>query len=527
MTSDNDASTLCLQKKKTPTLTASEGLQDKKDEDEKHEEIDDEHSNVSGWTPLVVLGGVTCCFGSALPAGFNIGVMNNPAEIMQAFCNASFQQRYDVHLDETELNIIWGAVVSIFLIGGVTGSLLASWIADKYGRRGALAIGNLCGIVGAILFLLVPTLNSVEVLMLGRLMVGLSGGIATSVLPTYVTEIAPLKQRGAVGVLCQLGITVGVFFGQVAGLQTVLGTVDHWHLMLASFAPLCVISLIILRILPESPKYLYITRRKEDTAIQELRRLRNVNVTLLQKEIRDLREEATARTTMDTWTMRRVLSDPSVRLPLLLVSSLQLGQQLSGINAVFYYSNIIFKKSNLDATGAQYATLGTGLINIGMAVISVWMMSRFGRRLLFLSSSIASVVCLVVLCGSLKAIDSATFMPWLCTIAVLAYVLFYGIGLGPIPYFIGSELFEVGPRPAAMSLGSVCNWGGNFIVGMLFPPLETIMGPLVFLLFAISTTLVGLFARHYLPETRGVDTSLTAFRLSRGLNSRRQDIESS
>ncbi|XP_063974477.1 solute carrier family 2, facilitated glucose transporter member 1-like isoform X2 [Diachasmimorpha longicaudata] len=502
-------------------------LSNRKDEDEKYEEIEDEASTARAWTPLVVLGGITCCFGSALPAGFNIGVMNNPAEIMQAFCNSSFQQRYAVQLDKTELNIIWGAVVSIFLIGGVTGSLLASWIADKYGRRGALAIGNICGIIGAILFLLAPTLNSVEVLMLGRLMVGLSGGIATSVLPTYVTEIAPLRQRGAVGVLCQLGITVGVFFGQVAGLQAVLGTAEHWHLMLACFAPLCAISLIILQVLPESPKYLYIIKGQEDTAIQELRRLRNLNVSLLQKEIRALREEATARTTMDTWTMRRVLSDPSVRLPLLLVSSLQLGQQLSGINAVFYYSNIIFKKSNLNATGAQYATLGTGLINIGMAVISVWLMSRFGRRLLFLSSSIASAVCLMVLCISLKAIDSAAFMPWLCTITVLAYVLFYGIGLGPIPYFIGSELFQVGPRPAAMSLGSVCNWGGNFIVGMLFPPLEAIMGPLVFLLFALSTILVGLFARYYLPETRGVDTSLTASLLSRGFSSRRQDIENS
>lgn len=87
-------------------------------------------------------------------------------------------------------------------------------------------------------------------------------------------------------------------------------------------------------------------------------------------------------------------------------------------------------------------------------------------------------------------------MPWLCTITVLAYVLFYGIGLGPIPYFIGSELFEVGPRPAAMALGSVCNWGGNFIVGMLFPSLENIMGSLVFLIFATFTILVALFARY-------------------------------
>lgn len=81
-------------------------------------------------------------------------------------------------------------------------------------------------------------------------------------------------------------------------------------------------------------------------------------------------------------------------------------------------------------------------------------------------------------------------MPWLCTVAVLAYVIFYGIGLGPIPFFIGSELFDVGPRPAAMSLGSVFNWGGNFLVGMMFPSLQAAIGPYVFLVFAGSTLIL-------------------------------------
>lgn len=81
-------------------------------------------------------------------------------------------------------------------------------------------------------------------------------------------------------------------------------------------------------------------------------------------------------------------------------------------------------------------------------------------------------------------------MAGICIAAVLAYVVFYGIGLGPIPYFIGSELFDVGPRPAAMSLGSVFNWGGNFIVGMLFPVIEAEIGSFTFLIFAVFTLLL-------------------------------------
>lgn len=87
-------------------------------------------------------------------------------------------------------------------------------------------------------------------------------------------------------------------------------------------------------------------------------------------------------------------------------------------------------------------------------------------------------------------------MPFVCTVAILAYVIFYGIGLGPIPYFIGSELFDVGPRPIAMALGSVFNWGGNFIVGMMFPIVETIIGAYTFLIFAGFLLILGHIVRY-------------------------------
>lgn len=84
----------------------------------------------------------------------------------------------------------------------------------------------------------------------------------------YMTEIAPLKLRGSVGVLCQLGITCGVLMGQIAGLETVLGTHEFWHIMLASFSPLCLIALLLTIVLPESPKYLYIIKREQGKALK-------------------------------------------------------------------------------------------------------------------------------------------------------------------------------------------------------------------------------------------------------------------
>lgn len=127
---------------------------------------------------------------------------------------------------------------------------------------------------------------------------------------------------------------------------------------------------------------------------------------LLQNEIASLQHELAIRSTSETWSIKRVLSDPVVRLPLFLVCLMQFGQQLTGINAVFYYSNTIFLGAGLGITGAQYATLGTGLANIIMAIVSVLIMSLFSRRKVLFLSCYLCIGCLVTLCISIALIVS-------------------------------------------------------------------------------------------------------------------------
>lgn len=122
-----------------------------------------------------------------------------------------------------------------------------------------------------------------------------------------------------------------------------------------------------------------------------------MDIMLLQNEITSLQEELAMRSTSKPWSIKRVLTEPTVRLPLFLVCLMQFGQQLSGINAVFYYSNTMFYEAGLEITSAQYATLGTGVANIGMAVISVPIMSLFSRRKVLFLSCYLCVGCLVTL----------------------------------------------------------------------------------------------------------------------------------
>ncbi|XP_073969394.1 solute carrier family 2, facilitated glucose transporter member 1-like isoform X2 [Rhodnius prolixus] len=450
----------------------------------------------TGWTFILVLTGVATIFGSSIPVGFNIGVVNTPSKIIKQWCNESVISRYGIALSEQHLDNLWSAIVSIFLIGGMIGSLVGACVADKVGRRGAMVVGGITALLAAVLFIISKPLNSVEVMLLGRLLAGLSGGLVTAVMPMYLTELAPVNLRGATGTFCPLGLCLGVLMGQIMGLPFILGREEAWNYLLGFYAMLILISGMALPWLPESPKYLYTVKGLRQKAIRELSRLRNLPGEFVCGELEE-KEEVSA----NGWSVLKLICSKPLRIHLALVCALQAGQQFSGINAVFYYSVNIFKTAGLSDSNAQFASLGAGAINFLIALIMIPVINKFPRRSLAIGSCVTATTCLVLLSFSINYMNSFSWMPYLSIVAVLSYVLCYGVGLGPIPYFIGAELFDLGPRPFAMALGSVSNWSGNFIVGMTFLELQHLIGPYSFLIFATFTGLLAIFLKTCLPET--------------------------
>ncbi|PZC84700.1 hypothetical protein B5X24_HaOG204248 [Helicoverpa armigera] len=490
-----------------------------------HQHLTTSHDYKGGWSLYLVLAGIVTTLGSSLPVGYNIGVVNTPAEVIKKFCNESFISRYDVVLDEKWLNVLWSSVVSIFIVGGCTGSILGAVLANSLGRKMATVLTSVLSVAGGLLFLLCQKANSVEMLILGRLLVGLSGGLTTSIVPMYLTELAPPALTGALGVACPMGVNVGVLVGQVMGLDFILGRAEDWPYLLSVYALLVIICLPLLFILPESPKYLFVVKKNEERALKELSRLRGRSPSLLSDDLELLREEvrcgeAATLNGEQEWSMIRVLTDKRLRLPLLLACTMQAGQQTSGINAVFYYSQTIFKQAGLTEKNSQYATIGCGFINVCTAVLMLKLLPRYGRRPLLLASIFSASVILASLAACMRFMDVVSWMPYVCMIAVLSYVLVYGFGLGPIPYFIASELFEVGPRPAGMAWGSLANWGGNFLVGMSFPSMRESIGPYSFLVFSAVTAVLFVFQKLYFPETRGKTPTQVTQLCSRGFRSK-------
>lgn len=207
-------------------------------------------------------------------------------------------------------------------------------------RKGCILICGALFFVGAICFFFCRLLASVEILLLGRFLVGFASGLTTASLPMYLSEIAPLALRGTLGVFCAVGLTAGVVVGQVFSLRSVFGTESHWHIALSFYVILVVVCYIPFFMYPESPKYLYIVKEDKEEAQSLLIRLRgNVKAEVLAHELETM--DAEAHLGGHVSTILEVLKDPKLLMPLIIVCVYQGGQQLSGINAVLSFKENI------------------------------------------------------------------------------------------------------------------------------------------------------------------------------------------
>uniref|UniRef100_A0A182MAV1 Major facilitator superfamily (MFS) profile domain-containing protein n=1 Tax=Anopheles culicifacies TaxID=139723 RepID=A0A182MAV1_9DIPT len=341
-----------------------------------------------------------------LQFGYNTGVINAPEVNIENFMKDVYKDRYGEDISEEFIQQLYSVAVSIFAIGGMLGGFSGGWMANRFGRKGGLLLNNVLGISGACLMGFTKMSHSYEMLFLGRFIIGVNcvsaelleldasfvlltftftalfTGLNTSLVPMYISEIAPLNLRGGLGTVNQLAVTVGLLLSQVLGIEQILGTNDGWPVLLGLAICPAVLQLLLLPICPESPRYLLITKQWEEEARKALRRLRASNQ--VEEDIEEMRAEERAQQSESSISTIELICSPTLRAPLIIGIVMQLSQQFSGINAVFYYSTSLFMSSGLTEESAKFATIGIGAIMVVMTLVSIPLMDRTGRRTLHL-----------------------------------------------------------------------------------------------------------------------------------------------
>lgn len=218
---------------------------------------------------------------------------------------------------------------------------------------------------------------------------------------------------------------------------------------------------------PESPRYLLIKKELPIEAEEALRALRGTDNN--KQEIDEMYAESSLEKSVAKFSILQLFSTRALLMPTLISIVLHLSQQLSGINAVFYYSSGILKKSGID--DAVYATPFIGLIMVVMTVVSIPLMEKCGRRFLHLLGLGGMWVFSILMTIAFVLQDKYDGMKYLSVVSMMLYIVFFAIGPGSIPWMIVGELFSQGPRSAAVSLAVLVNWSANVSVGFGFPPL--------------------------------------------------------
>ncbi|XP_071518444.1 solute carrier family 2, facilitated glucose transporter member 1-like isoform X1 [Panulirus ornatus] len=458
-------------------------------------------SSATGLNPRLAFAISAAAFGSAFQHGYNLGVVNAPLTLIENWMNATTYDRTEMHLTDAGATVLISIMVSIYCIGGMIGGALTGFFADRFGRKGGLLLNNIFAIVAAVLFGFCKMASSYEMLIAGRFVIGINNGLNAGLCPMYLSEIAPVNLRGAIGTAYQLVLTISILLSQIMGLESILGTEDLWPILLALTGLPAIFQLIALPVCPESPKYILINKDEPVAAQRALTWLRDT--TNVQEEMGEMRNEAEASKLVPSVSMREIVTNPTLRIPLVISMMMMMAQQLSGINAVIFFSTKIYESAGLSEEASLNATIAMGTMNVLMTFASLVMVERFGRKTLMLAglSGMVIDVFLLFICLLLK--DTVEWISYLSIFLVIFFVVMFATGPGSIPWFFVTELFAQNARPTASSIAVAINWTAAFFVGLGFLPLQELTGPYVFLIFVGLLICFIVFTWFKVPETKG------------------------
>ncbi|KAG8523135.1 Solute carrier family 2, facilitated glucose transporter member 11 [Galemys pyrenaicus] len=439
--------------------------------------------------------------GGTFQFGYNLSIINAPTLYIQEFTNETWKARTGQPLPHHLILLVWSLIVSLYPLGGFFGALLAGPLAVKLGRKKSLLVNNVLVMAAALLFGFSRGAGSFEMIILGRLLVGVSGGVSMSIQPMYLGESAPKELRGAAAMTSAVFAALGIVMGQVIGLRELLGGPQVWPLLLASCLVPGVLQLASLPLLPESPRYLLIDRGDTEACLTALQRLRGTeDVT---RELAELQEERSACQGLRARRPWELFRDPTLRRQVISLVVLGSAMELCGNDSVYAYASSVFRGAGIPEEKIQYAIVGTGSCELLTSLVSCMVIERVGRRVLLIGG-----YCLMVCWGSVftAALCLQSSYPWMSYLAmscIFAFILSFGIGPAGVTGILPTELFDQMARPAAYMICGSLMWIMLFLAGLGFPFLMEGLSHFIYVPFLCVCVCGAIYTGIFLPETKG------------------------
>ncbi|KAI0095394.1 general substrate transporter [Daldinia grandis] len=490
-------------------------------------------------SPYLILLVVISTLGP-LQFGFHLAELNAPQDVISCRVRQQFVSRFSAALsfvsssspdkDPTTVSSAlpdcvpmddaqFAVVSSMFTLGGLAGALGSGPIASSKGRLVAMRLTSLFYIVGSI----IETLGaSIAMLAVGRIFSGVGAGAATVIVPIYISEVAPPRERGTFGAMTQVSINVGIMVTQTMGYFLSYGSAWRW--ILGAGIIIGIIQGFGLLLIPESPVWL-----AANGSVAQARRIlqkirgRHYDIGeetstwgdsavipeeegLLSDPSGGPRRGSTSSKASvknnGTLGFMEVVKDPLYRPALIAAVGVMCAQQLCGINSIIMYSVSLLR--DLLPINSALLTIIISAINLITTVACSPLPDKFGRKTCLLLSTFGQGASALVLALSILFETKI-----LSAVTVLFFVAFFAVGLGPVPFILASELVGQEAVGATQSCCLGANYIATFLVAQFFPIINVALNERfggagwVYFIFTALAVLCGLFVLWRVPETKG------------------------
>jgi SP family sugar porter-like MFS transporter len=404
--------------------------------------------------------------------------------------------------------LLQGWAVSSCIVGCIVGALNVGWATEKYGRVKLLMFSALLFFISAIGSAYAANFDQ---FIIYRLLGGIGMGMASTLSPMYIAEVAPAKLRGRFVSINQLTIVIGILLAQlvnyfIAGLHPLAEGLDDvallaswhgqhgWKLMFAAEAIPALIFLIAMFFVPESPRWL-LNQGNAKSAQRIISRIggidyANKTITEIATSIRNNQQQA---------GLFECLK-PGFRKIVTMAVIIAVFQQWCGINVIFNYASDIFRDAGYQIDGTLFNLVIIGITNLAFTFVGMTLIDKIGRKPLMIVGGSGLLLCqlLIGLCYFTNTTGWYVF-----ALALLA-IAFFAATLGPCAWVMISELFPNRIRGIGMSIAVLSLWLANFILSFTFPILREALGAAgTFWIYAAICCTGIIYIKNSLPETKG------------------------
>ncbi|XP_042516146.1 sugar transport protein 13-like [Macadamia integrifolia] len=459
-------------------------------------------------TPIVVISCIMAATGG-LMFGYDVGVsggVTSMGPFLKKFFPAVYRQTQSKHISSNYCrynNQGLQLFTSSLYLAGLVATFFASYTTRTLGRKLTMLIAGIFFLAGVVLNV---TAINLAMLIVGRILLGCGVGFANQAVPLFLSEVAPTRIRGALNILFQLNVTVGILFANLVNYGTAkIKGGWGWRLSLGIAGVPAILLIFGSLLVVDTPNSL-IERGRLEEGKKVLKKIRGTDK--VEPEFLELVEAS--RIAKEVKHPFRNLLRRRNRPQLVIAVLLQVFQQFTGINAIMFYAPVLFNSFGFGGNASLYSSIFTGLVNVISTIISIYCVDRLGRRFLLLEAGFQMLLSQVIIAVTLgiKLTDHTsnlgTTYGILVVVMVCAFVSSFAWSWGPLGWLIPSETFPLETRSAGQSVTVCVNLLFTFIIAQSFLSMLCTLKYGIFVFFAGWVVIMSFFVYFLIPETKNI-----------------------